>query len=256
MSWARLDDRFHSDPRILRVGNAATGLYARSIAFVAANMTDGAVELAWAKTNGKPSEIKALVNAGLWAEEKDEKEKVTGYGIVKYLTFNMSKAEIEEKRRQNADRQRRWREEHREPESGQFDTSSNGGSNASHNGAHNTAPYPNPSQTQEDLEKEPPQNQLLKEGWTEKDRAIADLVAQYGGDEEHRQRLTRLRVSAHEYDRVRSEYNAHRATVTNPPGWCYDRLKKLEQKRVDRDEEAENKRRLREYEANAIRSVA
>jgi hypothetical protein len=53
MAWARLDDKFHSDPKILAAGNAAVGLYARSIAYCADHLTDGVVERTWAKQNGR-----------------------------------------------------------------------------------------------------------------------------------------------------------------------------------------------------------
>ena len=43
MSWFRIDDRFHSHPKVLRAGNAAVGLWVRCGAYSTDYGTDGLV---------------------------------------------------------------------------------------------------------------------------------------------------------------------------------------------------------------------
>src|SRR5260370_42609765 len=41
MPWFRLDEGFHSHPKVLKAGNEATGLYVRCGTYAAEHLTDG-----------------------------------------------------------------------------------------------------------------------------------------------------------------------------------------------------------------------
>jgi hypothetical protein len=97
VAWARMDDKMHGDPKILRAGNAATGLFVRSISYACDQLTDGFVPEAWSKANGKPAEIKALVETGLW------KKVDGGYAIVKFLDYNRTRAQIKAERQRKSE---------------------------------------------------------------------------------------------------------------------------------------------------------
>ncbi len=111
MPHAALDLKFHSDPKVLNAGLAATGLYSMSLSYCADHLTDGHVPRAWAKAQGKPSVVKKLLDIGLWVETED------GYRVPNFLQHNFSKADVEAKReagREAADK--RWRPRKSMPE--------------------------------------------------------------------------------------------------------------------------------------------
>lgn len=69
MPWARLDDAFWRNPKVLAAGNEAAGLYARALSYSADNGTGGLLSLDTVKTLAG-SRFKALsrklVDVGLW----------------------------------------------------------------------------------------------------------------------------------------------------------------------------------------------
>lgn len=69
MAWARLDDAFWRNPKVLAAGNEAAGLYARALSFAADNGTAGLLTTDTVKTLAG-SRWKALgrklVDVGLW----------------------------------------------------------------------------------------------------------------------------------------------------------------------------------------------
>ena len=97
MSWFRLDDKFHSNPKIIAAGNAPVGLYARGGCYCADHNTDGFIPLAVAQLYGKPREIAVLLEIGLWAHADK------GYVMPDYLDFNPSAQEVEERRSKRAE---------------------------------------------------------------------------------------------------------------------------------------------------------
>lgn len=103
MSWFRLDDRFHGNPKVLAAGNAAVGLYVRCGTYCADHLTDGFVPKNLAKNYGKPSEIRALLDVGLWTEND------THYVMPDYLDFNPSKQVVEAERAAAKERMARRR---------------------------------------------------------------------------------------------------------------------------------------------------
>jgi hypothetical protein len=99
-----LDDDWDNDPRVVRAGTAAFGLYSRCGMWVARHLTDGFVPVEVATTYGTREWAAKLVDAGLWTTAVD------GYQMADYLTLNPSAKKVRKRREQYADRQRRWRE--------------------------------------------------------------------------------------------------------------------------------------------------
>ena len=101
MTWAKLDDRFHSHPKIVSAGIAATGVYAMGLSYAACHDTDGLLPREWVKSiRGGRRHVERLLELDLWREVKD------GYSIPDYLDFNPSKAEVEERRAKDARRKK------------------------------------------------------------------------------------------------------------------------------------------------------
>jgi hypothetical protein len=90
MPWAKIDDRFHSHRKVRRAGLEATGLFARSLSYSAAESTEGHIEDTWVeevagKRAGKLAEI--LMATRLWERNG------TGYMIHDWLAYNISVAD-------------------------------------------------------------------------------------------------------------------------------------------------------------------
>lgn len=74
MSWAKLDDRFHSNPKVSRVWHtcpSAIGLYVMSITHCAQHETDGRIDEYFIvglvpDQMGRTLIVEALLDAGLW----------------------------------------------------------------------------------------------------------------------------------------------------------------------------------------------
>jgi len=92
VSWVFLDDKFHSNRKILRVGNAGAGVYARSLSYCGDHLTDGFVDEAWVRQACTPKLRDKLVAEGLWVKTQG------GYEIPDYLTLNPSKESVISKR--------------------------------------------------------------------------------------------------------------------------------------------------------------
>lgn len=103
MTWVFLDDKFHSNPKILQVGLPGAGLYACALSYCGDHLTDGFVPDAWAKRAAPKSVRDSLEHAGLW-------ERIDGgYLIPDYLTINPSKVKVEQERADARERMRRLR---------------------------------------------------------------------------------------------------------------------------------------------------
>lgn len=122
MPFALLDDKFHSNPKILEVEDDGAGLYARALSYCADQLTDGFIPNSWARQS--PAErLTKLVTHGLWIKvKKGERVSITrtrarrgrlrelavtmpsdGYYIPDYLQENPSRNEVEEKRRKQSE---------------------------------------------------------------------------------------------------------------------------------------------------------
>lgn len=88
MTWARLDDNFHSHPRTLMAGLEANGLFARAISYCANYLTDGFIPGEWAEAQGGKRPIKRLIDAGLVGEVEG------GYVVVGYLERNPTREKV------------------------------------------------------------------------------------------------------------------------------------------------------------------
>lgn len=110
MTWFKVDDGFHSHPKVLACSLAAVGLWARAGSWCSDHEgTRGEIPNAVLSMFGaKPKLAQELVDAGLW--DKTE----TGWRFHDWDIYQPSAEELEEKRRKNAEKQQRWRE--RNPE--------------------------------------------------------------------------------------------------------------------------------------------
>jgi hypothetical protein len=123
-----LDDGWHSWPEVVRAGTAAAGLYARCGCYIAGNierLRDAVVPVEVARMFGTPEWIQRLVDVGLWRTEE------AGYRDMKYFPLNPTVEKVEQRKRQAADRQARYRK-----------TRQSRGSNASRNGVSTLPPAP------------------------------------------------------------------------------------------------------------------
>lgn len=111
VTWAKLDDSFHSHPKVRAVWYecpASLGLHVLAITYAAAHETDGMIP-SWfvAGAFRKPTELKAAVSAlienGMWVSEGDD------FRIHDFLTYHPSKKSLQEKRQAEAERKQRER---------------------------------------------------------------------------------------------------------------------------------------------------
>ncbi len=108
MTWFRLDDNWHTNPKILRCSPNARLLYIVGLSHASNNLTDGHLEeavipLLHFYAGSTQEHIDELVEQGLWKHFDD------GYGIKDYLEYQTSKAEVERRRGRDAQRKRRAR---------------------------------------------------------------------------------------------------------------------------------------------------
>ena len=135
MPWFKLDDSFHSHPKVMAAGNEAVGLFVRCGTYAAQHLTDGFIPQQVVLLYGSEALADTLVEAKLWRRTRG------GWQIHDYLNYNPSKQAVNNDRKNNADRQRRWQEARR-----------NAVSNGAPNGVSNSAPTrpdpkpPNPPQ--------------------------------------------------------------------------------------------------------------
>lgn len=105
MSWFRLEDSFHSHPKVIAAGNAAVGLYVRCGTYSAQHLTDGFIPDAVARQYGTTREITILAGSTdpLWTTVEG------GYLMADYLEFNPSKAQVLADRAKARERMNRGR---------------------------------------------------------------------------------------------------------------------------------------------------
>jgi hypothetical protein len=107
VTWFKIDDGFDNHPKIIKVGNAAAGLYVRCGAYCARHLTDGFISNEICRQYGSKRLFMLLVKEGLWEPTSD------GYIMHDYLSYNPSRAEVEAERKAAAERQRQSRERRR-----------------------------------------------------------------------------------------------------------------------------------------------
>ena len=97
MSWFRLDDKFHSNQKVIAARNAAVGLYVRCGTWSADQGTEGRIPSHVALMFGTKAEIARVSAAGLWQPTD------YGYLIRDYLEYNLSNDEAGERREKRAE---------------------------------------------------------------------------------------------------------------------------------------------------------
>jgi len=105
VSWAKLDDGYHMHPKVVRAGNAATGVHARAVSYCAFHLTDGRLpeEAAVAIQSSDVGAIERLLAVGLF-------ERIPGgYLVHDYRKYNPSAKQVKRERRQAATRMRKHR---------------------------------------------------------------------------------------------------------------------------------------------------
>jgi hypothetical protein len=102
--WFRLDDSFHSHPKVIAAGNEAVGLFVRCGTYAAQHLTDGFVPEHVALLYGSAALADSLVKAKLWRRTRG------GWQIHDYLKYNPTREAVENERKAAADRQRRRRD--------------------------------------------------------------------------------------------------------------------------------------------------
>ena len=97
MTWFKLDDRFHSHPKVIAAGNAAVGLWVRLGAWSSDHGTNGAIPRAVGLSFGGKRELTALTTAGLLHPADD------GWVIHDFLDYNPSAEHVADVRSKRAD---------------------------------------------------------------------------------------------------------------------------------------------------------
>lgn len=97
MPWFQVDDQLGFHPKAVAAGNAAMGLWVRAGSWCSLHVTEGFVPANIARSMGTPAQIRRLVEVGLWVTAPN------GYDFHQWDDRQMSKGEIEDRRRKRAD---------------------------------------------------------------------------------------------------------------------------------------------------------
>jgi hypothetical protein len=163
MPWFKIDDGFHSHPKVAQLFEGpcpgdAIALFSLAGSWVSRELTDGAVPLGFVRRSGLHPEAAAeLVRVGLWEDNPGG-----GYWIHDYLQYNPDREQVLADREKNRERQARW---YAKQQKGRPDPNGppNGGPNGVRNTVTNTvmngdltgAPVPVPV-PREEIKKPPP----------------------------------------------------------------------------------------------------
>lgn len=114
MTWFKVDDSFHSHPKVLATSPAALGLWVVAGAWCGANLTDGFVpDHALPRLLPGSGELaKELVSVGLWRRAKG------GYRFHDWAVYNPDSASVIKERDAARERMRRLRAGRKEGENG------------------------------------------------------------------------------------------------------------------------------------------
>jgi hypothetical protein len=110
VSWAKLDDRFHSHAKPLGCSLAAVGTFALSLSWAGSQEKDGVIptHVALHLARGDGAIPDELVRVGLWDTHPD------GYAVHDYLHYNPSSKHLARKRKDAKSRMRALRVRSRE----------------------------------------------------------------------------------------------------------------------------------------------
>jgi hypothetical protein len=104
--WFRLEDSFHSHPKVIAAGNEAVGLYVRCGTYCAEHLTDGFIPEHVMLLYGSHKLAETLVRTKLLRRVRG------GWRMPDYLAYNPSAQTVDKERAAKTERQRRWREAH------------------------------------------------------------------------------------------------------------------------------------------------
>jgi hypothetical protein len=102
--WFRLEDSFYDNPKVLRAGNAAVGLWVRCATWSAQHLTDGRIPLEVVRQRARSGDAGRLERAGLWTLVDGE------YLIADWLEYQPSALEVKQRRAADRERKRVARE--------------------------------------------------------------------------------------------------------------------------------------------------
>ena len=106
MTWFKVDDSFHSHPKIAATSLAALGLWAVAGTWSGDHLTDGFVpdHMVPLLSRGASELVTELVERGLWTRTKG------GYRYHDWAVYQPTKERVERERKANAERQARRRQ--------------------------------------------------------------------------------------------------------------------------------------------------
>lgn len=114
MPWFKVDDTAHTHPKLLKAGNASIGLWVRAGAYAAQHLTEGTVPGVVAELYGTAPQVRKLISAGLWHDQghacpRCPQPGAGDYVMHDFLTYNPTRAKVEDTRAKEAQRQARGR---------------------------------------------------------------------------------------------------------------------------------------------------
>jgi hypothetical protein len=109
VTWFKLDDQFHSQPKVIAAGNAAIGLYCRLGTYCADKLTDGFIPTSVAKSMGTRRELSALTTCPIPDTRPLLLAVPGGYLLRDYLEFNPSREMVLAERAKAKERMDRLR---------------------------------------------------------------------------------------------------------------------------------------------------
>ena len=131
MPWFKIDDSWHSHPKVREAGNAAAGLWVRIGSYCSQYATEGFIRGEVVRDFGTKREIERLIVVGLLARVEG------GFQIPDFLEYNPTAESVKKQRKATAERQRRWREQRVSDPQGQ---ESNAVTNSVSHGVSNATP--------------------------------------------------------------------------------------------------------------------
>lgn len=105
MPWFKIDDGWHSHPKVVEAGNAAAGLWVRIGSYCSQYATEGFIPARTANQLGAKRELTRLQSVGLLVAVEG------GYLIPDFLEYNPTAEQVKAQRKATAERQRKWREQ-------------------------------------------------------------------------------------------------------------------------------------------------
>lgn len=93
MTWLKVDDQLHGHPKVDGAGLSAMGLWVRCGSWASAYLTEGHIPASLTRTLGRPRDVAALVDAGLWVPNG-----MGGFAMHDFLDYNPTAAQVRARR--------------------------------------------------------------------------------------------------------------------------------------------------------------